>query len=400
MKVAVNFQEERLEFDVPEDRLVGEWHGPEGTAAEDVESQVLAAIENPQEYPPLAQAIVPGDHVAIALDPGIPNVSSVLGPVCRVLEGREVGEITVLVPEDARSALVGAMPGSVALVGHDPTDRTHLAYLASTKDGSRVYLNRLVTDADFVLPIGCFGYDRVLGYRGPWSTIYPDLSNAETRQRFQTATALNDPSRSPSALEESAEVSWLLGCQFHVGIVAGVRGPAAIVAGLESAMRDTGPRLLDASWRFRVESRAEMVVVGIGRPGTLTGIDDLARGLATAARLVRRGGKIVALSRAQGSLGRALRRLGEVDDPRNGSSALRGLEAEPDYPAAQLLARALAWADVYLLSGLGPDAVEELSIIPLEKPDEARRLVTTSSSCLVVSQAELTLADVADETGT
>jgi hypothetical protein len=139
------------------------------------------------------------------------------------------------------------------------------------------------------------------------------------------------------------------------------------------------------------------VVAGIGRPEQPTAIDDVARALDTARRLVQRGGKIVVLSRAEGEPGPALNRLIAADDPRVGPNVLRGHASDPDYPAARAIAKALAWADVYLLSGLAPNTVEDLSMIPLDRAEEARRLAATSRSCLVVSHADLTRGVVADE---
>jgi hypothetical protein len=120
--------------------------------------------------------------------------------------------------------------------------------------------------------------------------------------------------------------------------------------------------------------------------------------VATATGLVQRGGKIVVLSRAAGELGPSMQRLVAVDDPRVGPSALRGHEADGDYAAARRLAQALAWADVYLLSALDRDDVEGLSMVALDRPEEARRLVAVSGSCLVVSHADLARAVVVDET--
>ena len=136
------------------------------------------------------------------------------------------------------------------------------------------------------------------------------------------------------------------------------------------------------------------MVAGIGRPGFKAGIGDLVDGLVTASRLVDQGGKIVALSRVQGPIGPSLRRLIEAGDVRNAPAALRGHEADADSVAGRRLARVLAWADVYLLSGLDREVVEDLSMVPLDHVDEARRLVAKSPSVIVVSQADLTRATV------
>ena len=165
-----------------------------------------------------------------------------------------------------------ALPAGVVRSVHDPDDRERLAYLATTSQGRRVYLNRLLTDADVVVPIGRLGYDPVLGYRGPWSLLFPELSDRETARSFRSTTSSEWPDRDQPrlTLSESAEVSWLLGTQFHVGIVAGTRGPAEVIAGLESVVRTDGLRLLDQAWTFEAPAPAELVVVGIGQPGVPT----------------------------------------------------------------------------------------------------------------------------------
>ena len=193
-------------------------------------------------------------------------------------------------------------------------------------------------------------------------------------------------------------MGWLLGSQFHLGIVAGTTGPTEVVAGLESFVRSDGALVLDQTWTFEATSRAELVVVGIGHHGAPSSIVHLGAGLANAARLVERGGKIVALSRAPGPIGPAFRRLIELDDPRLAPAALRGHETDFDYTSAYQIAHAMAWADVYLLSGLDSQVVEDSPLVPLDRPEEARRLVAASRSCLFLSQAECARARVAGET--
>jgi hypothetical protein len=402
MRVAVDFQDERLELELLGERLVAEWHGPAGVAGSQVRRQVRNALESPRQYPSLRQAVVPGDRVVVALDIEVPEVRAVLSAVCDTLQqaGVEAGSITVLAASGVREGLDRDLPEGVALAVHDPDNRKQLAYLSSTSEGRRIYLNRLLTDADVVVPVGRLGYDAVLGYRGPWGLIFPGLSDQETARSFRALSTTDwpDSDRPRPALTASAEVSWLLGCQFHLGIVAGTAGPVEVVAGLESVVQSEGARAVDRAWTFEAESRAELVVVGIGRPGVPTRIEDLAEGVATATRLVERGGKIVALSRAEGPLGPALRHLLDQEDPRLGPVALRGHEADPDYTAAHQLAQAMAWADLYLLSALDREAVEDSSLIVLDRPEEARRLVATSRSCLFLSQAESARARVRGET--
>ncbi len=403
MQVFVGFDDEQVDFELTDDRLVAAWRGPLGVQGLDAAGLVTQALENPVDYPPLRQAVAPGDRVVIALGTDLPEASEVVNAVTSVLQsaGVDPESITIVTSSATIHALKGHLAPGLNVRAHDPDDREGLAYLAATSGDRRVYLNRLMTDADFVLPIGRLSFDPTLGYRGPWSAIFPDLSDSETQGAYLAGASDAAPARDQprSFLKESAEVSWLLGCQFQLGIVPGVTGVLKAVAGLASAVIDQGARDVDDSWTVRVDSRAELVIVGIGSPGRPGTLDDLGRGLALASLLVQRGGKIIALSRVGGEFGPAFQRLIVADDARNGLSALRGHERDHDYAAARQFAQAIAWADVYLLSALDPDALESLSIIPLDRPEEARRLAALTGSCLVVSQADEARAVVADENG-
>lgn len=396
-QVVVKFGAEELEFDLADEAVVGSWSGPRGLSEVEADAALREAIERPLGYPPLRQCVAPGDRVAIALGPGLPNPGRIVAALTDVLResGIAADAITVIAP-----AGVELEPTGVGFIAHDPMDRERLAYLASTSARERrVYLNRVLVDADFALPVGLLGYDPVAGRRGPWDSLFPGLSDAPTlealrRELPEESSVWSGPS---DPRGEAFEVGWLLGSRFQIGVVPGVGGPVEFDAGLDDEVRAQGAEAVDRSWRFRVKTQAEVVVAGIGGPDAPTSLDDLVEGLATAARLVQRGGKIVALSRAAGPLGPALQRLTSAGETVNWPRALRGLESAPDSVAARRLARVLTQADVYLLSGLDREVVEDLSMIPLGRPEDARKLVGRSTAVTFLSRAELTWGEVERE---
>jgi lactate racemase len=404
MPVSVKYQDERLEFAIAEEAVVASWSGPAGLEGSNELSAVTEALEQPCDFPPFRQMIVPGDRVAIALDSSIARPQPILESVGRVLReaGVEPADVSVIVPAPLRLQLPadGSLAGATWAV-HDASDRAGLAYLAATKQGRRIYLNRILTDADVVIPIGRLGYDPIMGYRGPWSVVFPDLSERASidahRGRFRDEAGGQASAATNANLDESFEVSWLLGSQFHVGVVPGSAGLLAVITGKENAVRERGIAAVDSSWRLEAESRAELVVVGIGGPNAPATIDHLAEGLTTACELVQHGGKIVVLSRVRGDFGPAVQALIDIEDPKQRAAALRGHEGDDDYIAARRIAHALAWADVFVLSELDPEVLDSLSLVRLEDPEQARRLVARSGSCSFVSHAELTRAVVCEE---
>src|SRR5262249_47811069 len=161
MRVEVDFQDESLEFELPDEQVVAAWRGPAGQGTGQSTEKLRAALEAPRDYPALRPTGVPRDRVTIALDPAIPRCGGVLDVIAEILrEAGVAGEnLTVLLPPVGGEALDLSLPTGAVLAVHDPTDRTELAYLATTKEGRRVYLNKRLTDADMVLPVGLIGFD-------------------------------------------------------------------------------------------------------------------------------------------------------------------------------------------------------------------------------------------------
>ncbi len=398
MRVSVDYHDERIELDLADATVAGVWNGPSGATGDVLASAVGQVLEHPIDFPPCRRMVVPGDRVAIAVDdwqPGIEPVLHVLGDVLGQA-GIEAGDITVVATPAAGLALREVLPRGMAFELHDPASSRGLAYLATTKVGRRIYLNRNLTDAEVVIPVGRLGYDPVLGYRGAWSVIFPGLSDRQTNAWYRERLVDDPPDLlTPRArLDEAFEVSWLLGAQFHVGLVPGGSGLAEAVAGLAAPAREQGIRAVNERWSFRAPARGECVVAGIGGPGEVPGIDSLVEGLVSASRLVHHGGKIVAFCRASGPIGPSLERLIKSGEVRSGAAALHGHEADIDSVTGRRLAQVLAWADVFLYSQLDRQVVEDLGMIPLDHVDDGRRLAARSSSCLLLSRAELTRATV------
>jgi len=367
MRLRVDFQDGTLEFDGAEDQLVAAFEGPADAPAAPLPGRLRDALDAPTGYPPLRLVVVPGDRVVVPVDRGLPDADAFLAAVAAILRDADVASITALV--DGREAYPRelALPTGVDLVVHDPADRESLAYLANTEAGRRIYLQRLLADADCVVPIGRIGLDST-GYRGPWSVIEPGLGDSA-----RPAPALLD-GRDPTTLglDESIEVSWLLGSGFQVGGIPGRLGTLHVLAGETRAIRDRGVALLEESWRVTADDRADLVIVGVGGPGRAASAEGLVAGLRNAFRVVRRGGKVALLTRA----GIATIREAVADD----------LLPEGDW------ARAQAWADVYLASTAPADEVDDLGFVPLDRPEQAVRLANAAPSLVTIGQADFAFA--------
>ena len=149
--------------------------------------------------------LVPGDRIVLAFDPTIPRPGLILDALGHLFDeaGIDPGSLAVLSPSGSERIWEGVLPDvRHRLSSHDPDDRAQLAYLASTQQGRRVYLSRSLTDADVVVPVGRIGFDSDLGHQGPWSVVFPGLSDRDTLRRFREGAS------SPQRTVRMVRINW------------------------------------------------------------------------------------------------------------------------------------------------------------------------------------------------
>ncbi len=390
MALSVVVVEGLFPIELEAEHILAVWNGPEGRPGHSVSSELLRQLESPLNFPPLRQAIVPGDRVVVAVGEDLPDSRSVLDPLVQLLIalGIERDHLTLITPSHRVKNIDDLVPEGVRCILHDRSDRESLAYLATTTNEHRVYLNRELVEADFVLSVGTVTEDPRMGKCGPWSVLYPDLADIEAGRTFQSPTGADFSQHT----EEIKEIGWLLGNQFQIALIPGTRGLREIIAGESQSVRDAAIRRYEKSWTFACPHRADVVLVGIGEVAT---IEAAGYAFAKAAELVRRAGKIILLSSMKGEIGPAASRL--LGEDRPGLASLRGAESEPDYTSARALVTAMEWADLYMLSGMEADLVESLGIMPLSNLAEANRLVRTGTEVAVLNNAQWTRVFVQED---
>ena len=221
---------------------------------------VREAVEAPLGFPALRRALTPDDRVTVVIDEYLPRMGRLLVPILEHVASAGVAPeaITLLSASSAADqGWLDDLPAAfeeVRVEVHDPKDRKQLAYLATTRAGRRLYLNRSVVDADQLVVLGRPDTDPLLR-RGGAGMLYPALTDEATREELAglrtDAAALR---------REAAEVAWLLGAPFLVQVVEGTRDDVvAVVAGpVDTA--DEGLRLYEARWGLTAADLADTVV--------------------------------------------------------------------------------------------------------------------------------------------
>ncbi len=385
-----------IALQVPDERFLGEYGQPTGDPLDDVSAAMAATLVEPIDFPSLTEAAVPGDKIAIPLDPGLPQAPAlVAGLVQALCEARITpSDITVLWTKnessgmDPRSGLDEKIAAEVQFVIHDPNDRNAMGYLTASAESQPIYLNRVLQDADVVLPIGCLRVKTAIGYHGIHSVVFPTYSDNETLGRYQAPSNEESEVARGRRDKESDEAAWLLGVVATIQVIPGAGDSILhILAGNPQSVLAEGQRRCAAVWQYKVPQRAQLVIAGIEGDARSQTWDNVARAVTSALNAVDDGGVIAICSELAIPPGEAIQQLSGADDYEETLHTIRRQRSSDAVPASQLL-KAMQQSRIFLLSGLDEAVVAELGLAPVADASEMIRLGSRFESCIVLANAQ------------
>lgn len=362
---------------------------------------VRAALEAPFGFDsPMRRAVTPDDRVAVVLDERLPHVAELLTAVLEHLgsAGIDPSAVTVVVPPgSSENAWIDDLPDEFAdltVEVHDVEAPQKMAYLATTRAGRRVYLNRTLLDADFAVVLTGRGFDPTAGHGGGEVAVFPALSNGETLAGFVGQFRTDPPAGEPNRLRrEAAEVVWLLGTPFFVQVIQGPGDTVAeVVAGLPDSLEE-GVRVQDSRWRASVADRPDLVVAAVSGDAARADFLAVASAVANAARVVQPGGRVAVLTEATPPLQEGAELLQSVEDPSAAAKVLAKRKPD-DWPAAALWALAAKQAHLFVAAGWPDEVIEGLYATPVRSAAEVQRLIDAAGRVLILPDAQKTIVEV------
>jgi nickel-dependent lactate racemase len=196
---------------------------------------IAEAFRHPVNFPHISQVIYPGDRVVIAADAFVVRQPGLLADFVTeiVAVGLDANDVTVLMlePEQKmygqafRDALPEEYRTAIRVAGHNPLDPQNLAILGVAKDDSPIMLNRVLVDADVVIPIARYEAATDMGYFGMHGAIYPRFADDETQKRFLFSGAKKNREKLlTSLIAEVDEIVFALGVMMTVQILVDSQG--------------------------------------------------------------------------------------------------------------------------------------------------------------------------------
>ena len=273
---------------------------------EEIVTGVRSQLEQPLEYPPLSQATIPGDRVVVAVQRGLPQLQPIVLGTLQALcaAGVEESLITVLLSYPPATAeylwkyLAKQGFEQCCVAVHNADDEKQIALLGVTQAGQALRLNRLLCDADFVLPIGVTCDSMGQKKQQPsLVSLFPVFSDRETIARFAHARAEHFPALAPENVKEVEEFARHLGIGLSVQVTPGAAGSVVdVLAGEPTEIHKQAQEAYRSVWHNAVSSKAALIIATLtGEPEEQTW-ENLGRALAAASTIVAPGGAIAICS--------------------------------------------------------------------------------------------------------
>jgi hypothetical protein len=379
-------------------------YSPTGQPVSDVKLATTEALAAPIGFPPLQQAIVPGDVVAIALGEGVRRAADVIRGILAVVNAAVVPTSNVRVvvgrQQEAQALgqqLVQEVTAGLDICVHDPTEASQLAFVAAVDD-QPLRLNRHVAEADVVIPVACARHSQALLSRGPCEAIYPRYSDADSIRRYQQASVAAGLQQFSNLCADTARVGWLVGASLVVEIVPKRGGGvASVLAGQPEHVSHLGKQWCDREWGTKIDRKANLVITSLSGDASEQTWANVARALHAARQAADEShSAVVVCTELNDEPGPALLHLGSMGDEIGRGARHSYLDTDDVGPAWELF-QTLEQGPVYFMSRLSKVIVEELGMAPLEDYQQLGRLVSRSGTCLILNDAQHAVPVVAQE---
>lgn len=363
----------------------------------DLAGAIDGAFSAPIDFPPLDQALVPGDQLALAVDARLPRLNQLLAAMLEWFIERGTPETHI------RLVLAGGGPGRAAAVAealqrrtglqvavedHDCDDPQGLAYVAANEQSDPIYLNRGLVDADVILPVSCAQPLSGVDYFGAFG-IFPLLSDRATRSAFYSLPKLEEPTEHARLQAWADQAAWWVGALAAIEVIpAGGDQVAAVKAGQLQPLETASQQSMNELWNCTEPATSELVVAIMDSPPQAQSWLGLARVLYAAQRFVAPRGAIVLATQLRQPIGKALSRLRDPHLSPEVVARKLATDQHDDALAASVILRTISSHHVYLISDLASEVVESLGMGAITQPEQLARLINQHGSCTIIESAQ------------
>jgi hypothetical protein len=359
---------------------------------------VTRAMGSPVDFPPLLKAMVPGDRIALAVSADVPELAELLGALVDRLASIEPESIDIVIDEEIRGDaydLIASHLGTHAhLHIHRSEDRSELRFLGPDVDAEPIYLDRILVDADVVVPITT---DLAVKNASSAHSIRMLASFADSWSRRRELRRLDHSDEFMSADDSHVFMS-TLGVQALMSVASDSTGRISEVnVGTLSGLSQRMAHALD------IDRTSSIVVAMLDGESSQQSWLNAARAIQAAGELLSDGGTIVLWSaitqdpphlliemadRGSDSVW-MIRQLTNPDESENGFPRWDSRDE-----AAVLLAQSMNEFRVLFRAEMNRERIEAAGLVSIDSLAELRRLTRSFTNCTVLRAASISIPNL------
>lgn len=285
------FGEQKVALPLEEKKILHEIEGQSVQAVTNVRDAVIDALRNPIGSPALKSVVKPGEKVVVVtsdITRGWIRYDLFLSILLDELNAAGVPDkdIEIVVglgahrphtPEENVLAYGKEVCQRVKIYQHDSLDKDNLAYVGTTSNGIKTYINKKVVTADKVVLTGGIVYHLMAGFGGGRKSVLPGICGYDTIQanhslclNKEVGKGLN-PNCLPGKLkgndmhEDMMEMAAFLKPAFILNAVLTPEGKfAKFVAGDWRKAWEEGCKTVEQIYGIPITSKADLVIASAG----------------------------------------------------------------------------------------------------------------------------------------
>jgi len=380
MKLEIGFGSTPQTVEIPDKNLIGVLKPNDIHVDIKGVSSVESALQNPIGSKKLSDIANPGEKtVIITSDVTRPVPSNKIIPaVLAELEkaGVNFGEITVVfalgshrkhTPDEMKTLVGDEVYGKVLCIDGDPNDFVHMG---TTMLGTPVDITRVVAEADRRIGIGNIEYHYFAGYSGGAKAIMPGVSTRAAIQNNHSRMVLPEAAagrlEGNPVREDIEEAMKYCPLDFIVNVVLDEHKETIYtVAGDAVLAHREGCKFLDQIYLKTIADRADIVIASQGGAPKDLNLYQTQKALDNAKHAVKDGGIIILVGSCKEGLGEEVFENWLLSAKKSKDLVERiGRDFQLGGHKAAAIAMVLEDADIYLVSDMAPDFVENIFMKP------------------------------------
>lgn len=301
---------------IPAENLVGVLNPNTRPQTDKFESIITKALEKPVNLPQLRQVVKPDSKISILLDESL-NLDELKTVTSKLIEELQKGQIEYrniifLIgsyvdssSDEKKNAIKEVIPADIQLASHDPRQESELVEIGSTSFKSRVFVNKIFSQADIKIVVGKIGLHPYAGFSGGSHTLLQACGIRTIHHNYNFSIHPNSRvgilSGNP-VHEDEDEIARMCRVNFALNMAVDEKGTIldAFYGDFETSYVKS-VKFLESLYTVTTEDKADIVIVSPGGSEFDYSFYKAQESLEIAARVAKEGNVIILIAEcAQG----------------------------------------------------------------------------------------------------